>query len=142
MSEIKPVIAEKIDPMYFVKQSEDMFILIDESNYNELSESCYTEKLYPAAALEALQAENADLRYLNLSSMTDLQIKNRDLEAENAAQAKRIAEQLAVIEATANFARDFWHQADKDSETRIMVPTFKELERKLRTYSPAQNGTE
>jgi hypothetical protein len=207
MSEIKPVYQAR---MLF----ENMFCECDEEQYLKLKElnNCETRILYPAAALEALQAENAklkeevklldgmctainekfaqssefnaaqarriaeledDLQFVerwanhhaahpNISAKEALSViqhypsigeitksykdgvipNTRNPYAEIESQAKRIEEQLEAIEATANFARDFWQQADKDSGTRIMVPTFKELERKLRTYSPAQKGTE
>jgi hypothetical protein len=64
------------------------------------------------------------------------------LHAEIAAQAKRIAEQLEAIEATAEFAKVFWEKADKNRDTRVMVSTFQQLEQKLRTYLPTQKGTE
>jgi hypothetical protein len=61
------------------------------------------------------------------------------LQETNAAQAKRIEEQLEVIEATAEFAKAFWEKSDKHRDTRVMVSTFQQLEQKLRTYIP-KNG--
>ena len=60
----------------------------------------------------------------------------------NATQAKRIEEHLELIEATAEFSKAFWEKADKHSDTRVMVSTFQQLERKLRTYLPASKNGE
>lgn len=93
-------------------------------------------------AFEALQKENAELKHINLTSLADLHFKNRELEDKNAEQAKRIEEHLELIEATAEFSKAFWEKADKHSDTRVMVSTFQQLERKLRTYLPASKNGE
>lgn len=63
-------------------------------------------------------------------------------EYKEAAQAKRIEEHIELIEATAEFSKAFWEKADKHSDTRVMVSTFQQLERKLRTYLPASKNGE
>lgn len=103
-------------------------------------------------AARSSEDKNRDVEIIRLRSLDadnkGLKECNAILTDENAAQAKRIEQQdeiikatLEVIEATADFARDFYKQADKKSETRVAVPTFKELERRLRTYLPtSKNG--
>lgn len=59
-----------------------------------------------------------------------------------ALQAKRIEEHIELIEATAEFSKSFWEKADKHRDTRVMVSTFQQLERKLRTYLPASKNGE
>lgn len=100
------------------------------------------QALYYSTDYEALQKENAELKHINLTSLADLHFKNRELEDKNAEQAKRIEEHLELIEATAEFSKAFWEKADKHSDTRVMVSTFQQLERKLRTYLPASKNGE
>lgn len=138
MSEIKPV--------YETRETFRIdWIEVDEERYKRRiadTELYEGRILYPAAAYEALQKENAELKHINLTSLADLHFKNRELEDKNAEQAKRIEEHLELIEATAEFSKAFWEKADKHSDTRVMVSTFQQLERKLRTYLPASKNGE
>lgn len=109
----------EIKPLYQRRIQDDDWQEIDRSEYVEFSErgKFQTRILYHAAAYESLQKDNQDLRYLNLSSMTDLQIKNRYLENQNAAQAKRIEELNKVLEEiTRHFTKT--PSSLKDSEIR------------------------
>ena len=99
-----------------------------------------TVTFYPAAAYEALQKELEETR--NHQRPFHWREQNDRLKAENEAQAKQIEQQLEAIEATADFAKEFWKKADTDSRTRIMVQTFKNLEEKLRTYLLASKNGE
>lgn len=144
MSEIKPV--------YQQRREFDEWEDIPKDTYDMRVNGKYQVRiLYPAAAYEALQKENEDLkgklRYSVMAADAEARFAD-EYKLQSEAQAKRIDQQdeiikatLEVIEATADFARDFYKQADKKSETRVAVPTFKELERRLRTYLPtSKNG--
>lgn len=135
MSEIKPVYQLRVRFNLWEDQTKEQY---EDSKFGD----GVPRILYPAAAYEALQKENAELKHINLTSLADLHFKNRDLEDKNAEQAKRIEEHLELIEATAEFSKAFWEKADKHSDTRVMVSTFQQLERKLRTYLPASKNGE
>jgi len=150
MSEIKPVYQRRIQ--------DDDWQEIEHSEYMEFSErgKFQTRILYPSAALEALQKQNNALKLMCESKANQLTIIDKEvtrlrsldtdnkglkecnaiLTEEHAAQAKRIAEHLELIEATAEFSKAFWEKADKHRDTRVMVSTFQQLEQKLRTYIP------
>ena len=143
MSEIKPA-SIKTAQERFQAYMKAKGISLSSSlvHINKISQFEEQERKELRAAYEALQKENAELKHINLTSLADLHFKNRELEDKNAEQAKRIEEHLELIEATAEFSKAFWEKADKHSDTRVMVSTFQQLERKLRTYLPASKNGE
>jgi hypothetical protein len=80
MNEIKPV--SSIKSLYERVGSSATIEVILRANESEITEL--------RAAYEALQKEIAELKHINLTSLSDLHFKNRELEDKNAAQVKQI----------------------------------------------------